>query len=348
MVQSDEALTRVSFRLEPRGSVFVIFREASSKDEHLVGFTRNSEPVLTLSSKPVAIKIQKAIYGILADDSRRRNVRSELQALVDRGVTEFPVGKLNESGDPAYGVVKALEVEYLADGRSFTARAQEPDSIHLSLPASPVNQVAQLRTSNNGALDVVAWEPGKYDLQTTRGGALQADIVSVPPVQVLTGRWDVRFPPKWGAPEKIALDQLVSLSESTNPGVRFFSGTITYTKTFDWKPSAHVGKQKSEIWLELGDLSALAQVKLNDYDLGTVWLPPYRLNITRGLQAGTNLLEVRIANLWRNRMIGDAALPEKERFAWSSSAKFSPDTLLPKSGLLGPVTIKTAQVITLP
>jgi len=100
--------------------------------------------------------------------------------------------------------------------------------------------------------------------------------------------------------------------------------------------------------LDLGEVECLAQVKLNGHDLGTLWQPPFRVNVTAALSTGRNTLEVRVANLWRNRMIGDAALPAAERFTWSSSAQFSPDTPLPKSGLLGPVTIQTKATVAVP
>ena len=97
-----------------------------------------------------------------------------------------------------------------------------------------------------------------------------------------------------------------------------------------------------------GGVQALAQVKLNGHDLGTSWQPPFRVNITGALQAGSNALEVRVANLWRNRMIGDAALPAAERLTWSSWVQFSPDTPLPRSGLIGPVILRTKELISLP
>jgi hypothetical protein len=131
------------------------------------------------------------------------------------------------------------------------------------------------------------------------------------------------------------------LSGSTNAGVKYFSGTATYTKTFDWKPAPQVEKQKTETWLDLGDVQVMAQVKLNGHDLGILWKSPFCVNITGALQAGGNTLEVRVANLWPNRMIGDAALPEAERFTWSSYEPFAKDSPLPKSGLLGPVVIQT-------
>jgi len=187
-----------------------------------------------------------------------------------------------------------------------------------------------------------------YDINSTRAGAIQrAEIASVAPAQEITGAWSVSFPPRWGAPEKITLDKLTSLSESTNAGVKYFSGTATYTTTFDWKPATEIGSPKSEFWLELGEVQALAQIRLNGHDLGPVWLSPFRVNVTEVLRAGANALEIRVANLWRNRMIGAAALPAPERFTWSSSAEFSPDTPLPKSGLIGPVVIRSMETVNL-
>jgi hypothetical protein len=270
-----------------------------------------------------------------------------MQALVNGGEVDFQIGKLTAGGDPAYGVVKTLVVEYTADGQPFTISGQEPDSIHIGTPISNVSRAVQLRSDKDGKLSIIAAEPGKYELKMADGKSRLAEISAVPaPVEIVSA-WDVSFPPKWGAPAKITLDKLASLSESTNAGVKYFSGTVTYAKTFDWKPAAETKNQKTEIWLDLGEVQVIAQVKLNGHDLGTLWQPPFRVNVTDALQDGPNALEIRVANLWRNRMIGDAALPQAERFTWSSSAQFSPDTPLPKSGLIGPVTAHTVEIIPL-
>lgn len=345
--ESSQGVTRVSFLLAARGSVFVVFRPSSKGFESLVSFTRNGQPVTPLLPRPSVIKIQKATFGVPGDVSHTRDVRNEVQALVNGGTTEFAVGKLNEGGDPAYQTVKTLVVEYTADNSPFKISAREPDDIYIGTPIPNVLPAAQLRSDKDGQLTIVASQPGKYEVKTASGKTQRAEISTMPPSQEITGAWNVSFPPKWGAPSKITLDKLASLSESTNAGVKYFSATMTYTKTFDWKPAAERGKQKSEIWLELGEVHALAQVRLNGHDLGTLWQPPFRVNITTALQAGPNALEIRVANLWRNRMVGDAVLPTTERFTWSSSAQFSADTPLPKSGLLGPVLLHTAAILPL-
>ena len=345
--EASDGVTRVPLILAARGSVFVVFRPSSTQFEPVVSFTRNGQPVIPSLSKPPLIKITKATFGVPGDAARTRDVRSEVQAMADRGEVDFQIGKLTAGGDPAYGVVKTLEVEHTADGLPFTIGGQEPDTIHLGPPISEVGRAAQLHSDKAGRLTLVASQPGKYELKMAGGKALREEVFAGPPPQEIAGAWDVSFPPRWGAPERIVMNKLASLTESTNAGVKYFSGTATYVRTFNWKPAAKIGNQKYEVWLDLGEVQALAQVKLNGYDLGTVWQPPFRVNITDALQPGLNALEIRVANLWRNRMIGDAALPAAKRFTWSSSAEFSLNTPLPKSGLLGPVILHTAEVILL-
>lgn len=150
-----------------------------------------------------------------------------------------------------------------------------------------------------------------------------------------------------GRAGKNHFDHLISLNESTNPGVKYFSGTMTYRKTFDWKPAAPIGKQPTKTWLDLGDVQVMAQVQLNGRDLVTLWKPPFCADISDALKSGRNALEIRVANLWPNRMIGDAVLPQAERFTWSSYEPFTKDSPLPKSGLIGPVVLQSARSIEL-
>jgi hypothetical protein len=83
----------------------------------------------------------------------------------------------------------------------------------------------------------------------------------------------------------------------------------------------------------------MARVKVNGKDCGIAWRPPFRVEVTDAIRAGKNNLEIEVANLWPNRMIGDAALPEAKRITWSSWQPFTSDAPLLKSGLLGPVRL---------
>jgi hypothetical protein len=133
----------------------------------------------------------------------------------------------------------------------------------------------------------------------------------------------------------------MSWSDSSNDGVKYFSGTATYTKTFDWIKGQESGSAKEEYWLDLGNVQVMAQVKLNGHNLGVLWQSPFRVNVTGALRPGANRFEIRVANLWANRMIGDSALAETNRLTWSSWQPFTKDMPLLKSGLLGPVQIVT-------
>jgi hypothetical protein len=153
------------------------------------------------------------------------------------------------------------------------------------------------------------------------------------PVQEIDGPWEVAFQPNRGAPERVRFDTLTDWSKDSDPGVKYFSGIATYRTQFDWKP------RHSRVFLDLGQVQVMAGVCLNGRDLGPVWTAPFRVEVTAALKPGPNLLEIRVANLWPNRLIGDAALPPAQRVAWTTWNPFKKDSPLLPSGLLGPVRL---------
>lgn len=174
------------------------------------------------------------------------------------------------------------------------------------------------------------------------------------------GPWQVEFPEGWGAPREARFDKLQSWTESDNEGIRFFSGIATYRKTIAVPGSL---AKRDRLFLELGDLAEIAEVTLNGQRLGLAWLPPYRIEISGAVHAGTNELEIRVANLWANRLNGDSLRPESTRFTRSNLDRIQTDPTsdssygrvpngktrpvytntppLMKSGLFGPVRIIT-------
>ncbi len=337
----------IPLRFEASDSTFVVFRPQQKKFDPVVSFTRDGQPVWPLT-RPSVIKIQRATYGVPGDAQRTRDVQGKLQTLADHGELNFQVKKLAEGDDPAYGIVKTLVVEYTADNRPFKISGQDPDDLSLAAPVSAAGRAAEVYCIPAGRLSIVASRPGVYKLKHAGGRTRRVEIKSAPAPLEISGAWDVHFPPKWGAPGQITLDRLISLSDATNPGVKFFSGTAIYTKAFDWNSTSKTGRKQSEVWLDLGEVQVMAEVKLNGHDLGILWKPPFRVNLAGALKPGRNALEIRVANLWPNRMIGDAALPADERFTWSSYEPFTKDSPLPKSGLLGPVTLQPVEIIELP
>ena len=161
-------------------------------------------------------------------------------------------------------------------------------------------------------------------------------------VAELTGPWGVSFDPKWGGPEKVTFETLGDWTKRTEDGIKFYSGKAIYRKTFD-APNAPRGQR---MYLDLGVVKNLAQVRLNGQDLGVVWCAPWRVDITAAVKARDNQLEIAVANLWPNRLIGDQSLPSEKRLTWTTWNPFKKDSPLLESGLVGPVTLLTEKEVT--
>ena len=153
---------------------------------------------------------------------------------------------------------------------------------------------------------------------------------------MLDGRWKVGFQSGRGAPDSVNFDKLASWSENSDPGLKYFSGTGTYTKTFGVSPASLT--KHSQMWIDLGDVRNIAEVSLNGKALGTVWHAPYRINIASALKSGSNELVVKVTNAWVNRLIGDEQ-PDAARIAFTIVKPYRADSPLLPSGLLGPVSL---------
>jgi hypothetical protein len=148
----------------------------------------------------------------------------------------------------------------------------------------------------------------------------------------LTGPWTIRFPT---SPERsLTTARLESWSLNQDSDIRYFSGTATYSYEVEL---ASAGRGRTI--LDLGDVHDLAQVFVNDKDLGLLWKRPFCTDVTDAIKPGLNKIQINVTNLWRNRLIGDKQPRNKVRHAWASYDPFSAsDSLLP-SGLLGPVKL---------
>jgi hypothetical protein len=153
------------------------------------------------------------------------------------------------------------------------------------------------------------------------------------------GSWDVSFPAGGGAPAAITLAGLASWTANADSGVKYFSGTATYTKTIT-EPASWVGTG-SRILLDLGSVKDLAEVSVNGQSFPVLWKPPYRVDVTTALKPGANRLEVKVTNEWTNRQIGDRQGPPEKRVLTSDPvAAFGRRVaVITDAGLLGPVTL---------
>jgi hypothetical protein len=192
--------------------------------------------------------------------------------------------------------------------------------------------VVPLNFNPCGSWFVVFREPSAaHPATANRNGA------NLKPVREISGPWTVHFDPKWGGPASVRFDSLASWTRRPEPGIKFYSGTATYEKTFDLPPAT--GGRQSKIYLDLGDVRELAEVKVNGKSCGIRWCPPWRVDITDAVKPGENNLQIAVVNFWPNRIIGDAHLPPDQRVTRTNIRKLTASTPLMESGLLGPVRL---------
>jgi hypothetical protein len=322
-----------------------------------------------LSDEAVRIAVEKAVYGVLGDPKRTRDVRAKVQRIADAGESSFQVARMAAGDDPAFGIVKTLVLEYLIDGKRVTATGTDPDTILLA-SVEDSQRVAEVCREADGQVCVEAWQAGQYEVRLASGQERRVVVAHVPAPLEITGPWGVSFPANSGASQKVTLRQLISWSRHPSDAVKYFSGTATYRATFVVPPDTLARQRR--LYLDLGAVQAIAQVRLNGKALGVLWKPPFRADATDALSVGENQLEVLVTNLWPNRLIGDEQLPEDSQRnpdgtlkawpQWLQEGKPSPtgrltftswrlwkkaDALL-DSGLLGPVRVISAERVKLP
>ena len=152
----------------------------------------------------------------------------------------------------------------------------------------------------------------------------------------IQGQWTVRFQPGRLAPESVEWDKLIDWTNSDDPGIKYFSGTAAYSTRFKMPENA-----AGDFWLDLGRVCEVGEVSLDGHALGTAWTSPFRVKVPAGrLTKGSHTLEIKVTNVWNNRLVGDTFLPEGERFTRTNMERaHTKDSPLVPSGLLGPVTL---------
>jgi len=224
-------------------------------------------------------------------------------------------GKLPEIWDPVSGGIRSAAAWSQVDGRT----------------------VVPLGFTPYGSTFVVFRRP----VSTCAAGKAKENSPTFAPLGELDGPWTVHFDPQWGGPASCAFDSLVSWTQRPEEGIKFYAGTATYRKTFDLPPS--VRKKGDRLWLDLGNVKELAEVRLNGKSLGVLWAFPFRVDVTDALKAKDNKLEVDVVNFWPNRIIGDQSLPPEKCLTRTNIRKLTRETPLMESGLLGPVTLQAAR-----
>ena len=360
--REENGRTIVPLEFDPAGSVFVVFRKPAPKD-HVVAISK-SIASKKLGHQPELI-IHRGTYGTAAMSADKKiDLTGKLSGLVEDGALSVQINNDLAGGDPLVNTPKECVVDYSLDGVRKTVTVAENDTLVIGKPSTAGEAPAMtLRVGPNGKMIVSATAAGGVSFSFASGRKTATQVAAVPAPVEISGAWDLNFPPNWGAPEKTTFDRLMSWTDSPDAGVKYFSGTATYTKEIDIE-SSDLGAGHS-LWLDLGRVKNLAEVSLNGKPLGILWKPPFRVNITGAARPGTNKLEIKITNLWPNRLIGDEQLPDDRewngkrlrswpqwvldgkpsptgRFTFTTWHHWTKDDALLESGLIGPVRLVPA------
>ena len=381
--ENGRTVVRVPF--DVCGSKFVVFRPAE-EEVHVASAKVQARPFPkeTDLAEKGALVFLSAVYGTA---EQGKDIADRLNQLAAKGFIDETVDNSLAGGDPVPMQVKRLRATYVYRGATNSvevgenARLTLPAGMQRSLPPPPLEFVARA----DGQMTAWAWQPLKATVVDSTG-ATRTVSAEVPSPVTVKGPWEVSFPNGFlpnalakGADEKVTFDELVSWSERAEENVRYFSGRATYRKVVKLNDEMTRALEKGgRIVLELGGVRELAQVTVNGHRFDALWRPPFRLDITSALRPSSLIphpsslaLEICVANLWANRLIGDdrqfasdcewrgsvkdgvKEIGVKEIPQWVKEGKPSPtgrhtfttwkhwdkdDTLLP-SGLLGPVKL---------
>ena len=195
-----------------------------------------------------------------------------------------------------------------------------------------------------GAIMVVFNKPIDKNMQ----GTAQRNYPDFRMVKNIDGEWKVNFDTKWGGPASVKFPELMDWSKHTDVGIKYYSGTAVYNKTFnlDFEP-----EKDKQYFLQLEDVKdvGIAEVKINGKDKGVLWIKPFRIEVSQELQKGENSLQIKVLNSWYNRVAGDQTFPDKKQYTSTNidlkhdfRGRPTDEIFLEPSGLMGPVTIQEA------
>jgi hypothetical protein len=196
---------------------------------------------------------------------------------------------------PVTGRVPELWDAYRGTIRNTSRWRQQGDSVYVDLDLGKDESMFVVFPQVKGRYDVLP------EVQTLKA-------VSSP----VAGAWKVTFHPKLASPFKRTFSSLVDWSLQKDEALKYFSGTATYEKTI--RIDAGDLNADKRILLDLGELHDIAELEVNGQNVGVLWSPPYRTEITPYLKPGKNRLTVSVTNNWANRLIGDEQYPAD--FEW--------------------------------
>ncbi len=334
-----ELLTKLEQLVSEGG---IVYGQAPKTSPSLQNYPQSDDQVQTLASKLWAgeekvknygkgtiidgLPIQEALdkFSIrkdvdVSDDvlwTHREIEGMEIYFLTNQSGKEISVnpsfrvdGLMPQLWDAVTGQIRALPEFEVADGRTIIPLKMEADRSWFVVFSNAENDFVEKGINQNTPTYKVA--------------------------QTLDSFWKIDFENQKISTESINTSELFDWSKSEGDLLKYYSGTANYTTFFDYKKSS-----AKEVFIDLGKVGVMATVTLNGKNVGTTWIAPYRLNISDAIQEGENKLEVKVVNVWRNRLTGDKTLPEDQRTTSVLIDHITPEEKLISSGLMGPVTVR--------
>lgn len=304
------------------------------------------------------LKILKAVFGKFKPETKGvpqkypcYTITNKIKALVSSGIYDIPVNNRLIEGQMVEGNQTAIRVTYKTDGEKRTLQVPKGKILKLS-KSGPVSKLL----FRNGKGIWMTPYAGEISYKTSLGNNKRIELQSVPKPVDLSYNWRVTFPER-----TIKFDTLVSWTTYLDNDIRYFSGTVSYRKQFVLPKK--LLQPNNSLELDLGNVCVIAEVIVNGDNLGILWKAPFRLNLEGHVHAGINDLEIKITNLWPNRIIGDEHLQNDYKrngnivaqwpswlinnterpsncVTFATYKHWSKDDVLLTSGLLGPVIIR--------
>ena len=206
------------------------------------------------------------------------------------------------------------------------------------------DETPKLRYSPDGSILLQSGMEANYTVTLNDGGKKETAIMDIPGPTTIDGPWEVIFTDPWNGVTDTTFNELISWTDIPNIGFKYFSGTARYINTFELPESYMQSGQ--HIQLDLGKVHMMAEVILNGYNLGILWMKPWVADITGVVKSGENKLEILITNTWWNRLVGDEVYPHgfpgnsmDKPSSFTTTKAWNDKSGLLSSGLLGPVRI---------
>jgi hypothetical protein len=210
----------------------------------------------------------------------------------------------------------------------------------------PVGETAAFAFERNeGGITASVSQPGNYIVHWSDKSVSSFTADEPLLKKRIAGEWKMKFLSHWGPQEEVVADTLGSWSDSPDEAIKFYSGKVEYSNSFDLSSTEISGRR---VFLDLGNVQEIASLKVNGKDAGITWIAPFRHDITGLITEGTNHIVVTVVNSWVNRLIGDGGKPPEERFTRTNVLKFEGDNrmdFIRKSGLVSDASLLVSQEI---